>query len=125
MSIDQEKFQQMAELEQNIKAHQMMHENAVRQLQSLKETLNQLKDFSKLKGDEEILLPLTNGILAEAKLTGKKLLMNVGNGVVVEKTMDECIVALEKQEQEVSEFVAKIEQEYESLSQKVEQFKNV
>lgn len=123
--INPQKFKEMAELEQTIKAHQSMYENASRQLQQLQETIRSLKGFKQLKGDEEILLPLANGIMASAKLKGNKLFMNVGASIIKEKSVDEAITELVEQEAEIMQFLAKIEEEFNKLATKVDDYKNV
>lgn len=123
--INPQKFKEMAELEQTIKAHQSMYENASRQLQQLQETIRSLKGFKELKGDEEILLPLANGIMASAKLKGNKLFMNVGASIIKEKSVDEAITELVEQEAEIMQFLAKIEEEFNKLATRVDDYKNV
>jgi len=94
---------------------QLEHNLAI--LNKLKEDLNSLET---LKEGDEILAPLANGIFLEAKLiTAKKLKVNVGNGVVVEKSIPDTLKLLEKQEVEIlsskSEVQKKLEELYSSF----------
>jgi prefoldin alpha subunit len=64
-----------------------------------------LENFNKLSGKEEILFPLANGIFASGKLVGeRKLKMNVGNNVVVEKTVDEAMSLMQRQYDEINNY---------------------
>jgi prefoldin alpha subunit len=68
------------------------------QISSISATIGALHGFSSLKGDEDILFPLANGIFAQGKLSGSKTLkVNVGKDVVVEKTIPEAVLLMESQ----------------------------
>jgi len=123
--IDPEKFYEMQVLEEQIKMTQQMLENASEQLSMVKGTVISLNEFSELSGKEEFLFPLANGILATGKLEGKKLLVNVGAGVVKEKSIQETITSLKEQEAEVTQFIRNLEQQYTELISKIEEFKDI
>ena len=75
------------------------------QMQQLEEQLvgialskQSLEDFSSVKKDREILVPITNGVFAKARLEeNNELLVNVGTGVVVKKTVEDSKKIIEKQ----------------------------
>lgn len=123
--IDPQKFYEMQMLEEQIKATQQMLDNGVEQLSNLRATISAIKEFDNLNGKEEFLFPLSNGILANGKLQGKKLLVNVGAGVVKEKSIKSTINSLEEQEKEVEDFIKKIEAQYSELIEKIEDFKDL
>ncbi|MGV8162620.1 MAG: prefoldin subunit alpha [Candidatus Nanoarchaeia archaeon] len=74
-------------------------DNNMKNIDLLKE---QLKEMDSLKGGEDILAPVANGIFVEAKLKNSKTVkVNIGKGVMVDKTIPETIELIERQEQEV------------------------
>ncbi len=78
---------------------------------------NSLEDFKKIKKGNEFLAPLTNGIFVKTRLDdNSKLLVNVGNGVVVEKTVDETKEMLNEKFSELN----KIRDELVSQMQEIE-----
>lgn len=82
-------------------------ENNLQGIERLKQDIQELQNF---KGDEDILAPVANGIFIEAKLKNKdKLKVNVGNGVVVEKSITETIHLLEKQEEEIRKTITQVD----------------
>lgn len=70
--------------------------------EELENTREGLKEYEKLKGDEEILAPVAQGIFVKAKITNsKKVTVNVGNNVMAVKTIPGALKLLEKQEEEM------------------------
>lgn len=69
------------------------------ELENLKENLTQVQDVEE---GAEILAPVATGIFIKAK-AGKttKLLVNIGNNIITEKTIPETIKLLEKQEEDL------------------------
>lgn len=64
-----------------------------------------LEDFEKLTGKEEVLFPIANGIFASGKLMENKILkMNVGNNVVVQKSVGEAVSLMQKQYDEINNY---------------------
>ncbi len=124
-NIDPEKFYEMQMLEEQIKNTQQMLENASEQLNTVRSTVLALQEFDKLKGEEEFLFPLANGILATGKLESKRLLVNVGAGVVKEKSIIATIKSLQEQEEEIMKFLQKIEMQYSELVNKIESYKDI
>jgi prefoldin alpha subunit len=82
----------------------------------------QMNSMSELNENEEILAPIANGIFVNAKLTNVKTLkVNVGRGIMVDKTIPETIELIEKQEIEVhaarKQIMAKLEEMYQMANQ--------
>lgn len=107
-----------------------MSEENKKQLESLQEFKNQMEEnlkeiymiedslaeIEKLEGDEEFLAPISNGIFIEGKLkTDKTLKVNVGDGVVVRKTIPETMNLLEKQKDEIQKSLKNTEKEIEKV----------
>lgn len=73
-------------------------------IEELNFTKESLLEFDKLKGDEEILAPISEGIFISAKMQGKKeLYLNIGSKTVVAKNVLEAIDLLDRQEKELSD----------------------
>ncbi|MGV8168746.1 MAG: prefoldin subunit alpha [Candidatus Nanoarchaeia archaeon] len=94
-------------------------DNNMKNIEQLKE---QLREFETLNGEEKMLAPIANGIFVEAKITNvKSVKVNIGKGVMVDKTIPETIALIEKQEQEVhltrQQILAKLEEMYELAKQ--------
>ncbi|MFT4282978.1 MAG: prefoldin subunit alpha [Candidatus Woesearchaeota archaeon] len=82
-------------------------------LKEIEDIKSSVKELETLK-DEEILAPIANGIFIKAKIIdSKKLKVNVGNGVILEKTINQTIKLLDKQEKEIKESVFKAKKEME------------
>lgn len=65
---------------------------------------NNLDEISSAKENTEILAPISSGIFGKAKLEkNNKLLVNVGNGIVVEKTISETKELLDERITEMNE----------------------
>lgn len=74
-------------------------ENNSKSIDLLKE---QIKELETIKNGEEILAPIANGIFVKATLKDSKTLkVNVGKGIVLDKTIPETIELIEKQEKEI------------------------
>lgn len=99
---------------------QKIIENIDTQLNEVKTTEESLLEFKNLKGNEEVLFPLANGIFSKGILTDNKILkMNVGNNVVVEKTVDEAIDMMHKQYDEIYAYKQQLIQQLEELLNKL------
>jgi prefoldin alpha subunit len=94
-------------------------EGNMENVNALRTQLNELKT---VKGDEEILVPVANGIFVEAKLKNATILkVNVGKGIMVDKTIPETLELIEKQEREIAmtkeQVMMKLEELYEMAKQ--------
>ncbi len=81
-------------------------QEAIRKMdQSIAELENiqyNLDEINKLEGNEEILAPLHNGIFVEAQLKNKNnVKVNIGDGVIVDKTLPEAKKLIGKQLKEI------------------------
>lgn len=92
-------------------------EKSLMDLEALKVTV---EEVAKLKKGVAIHAPVANGIFVEATLEDSKhLLVNVGEGIVLKKTIPQTIKLLEKQEKEIQkakdEVEVKIQEFYSTL----------
>jgi len=118
--MDQEKYQQMQILDYQIKQLQKIVENIDMQLNEIKNTVDALKDFSKLKGDEEILFQVANGIFAKGKLIGDSMLkINVGSDINIEKNINDTIMMMEKQSKDIEDYKIEIVAQLQKFETKI------
>ncbi|HLC58878.1 MAG TPA: prefoldin subunit alpha [Candidatus Nanoarchaeia archaeon] len=98
-------MQQLQQLEQNSE----IIEKHVSDLNSLKENLG---NVSKVKTNTESLLPIGNGIFLRGELKdSSSVVMNVGAGVLLEKSVKEAIDSVESQLLEVKSFLDQLKNE--------------
>lgn len=115
--MNEEQYQIAYQVEQM----QKIIESIEAQLNEVNAIKESLEDFSKLEGKEELLFPLANGIFASGKLSGSKnLKMNVGNNVVVEKTVDEALELMQKQYDEIDNYKHELMKQMELLLSKLQ-----
>lgn len=100
--MDQEETQmidyQMQQLQQVV-------ENIDKQLEEMAATILALNEFEKLEGKEDVLFPIANGLFAKGIASKEKTLhVNIGGNVMAEKTIQETIVMMQKQEKELAEY---------------------
>ena len=79
-----------------------------------------LTEAERISPGQDIMAPIANGIFVKAKLEStKKLLINIGRGIVVEKTIPETISLLDRQKAEIdgarADTIHKLEQLYAML----------
>ena len=78
------------------------------------------------KKDVEVLVPLINGVFVAGKIfSTDELLVNVGSGVVVKKSLHDTIEILKKQSRELREYKAKIEKEVNDLLREFEELASI
>ena len=98
-------MEQNTQAEFQIEQLQKVIQNIDAQLKEVGHTLNAIAEFNKLKGTEEVLIPLANGIFAPAKLLEtKNLKINIGQDIMIDKSVDECIKMMEGQAQEIQRY---------------------
>jgi prefoldin alpha subunit len=103
--MDQEKYQQMQMIDYQIKQLQKVIESIDNQLLEINNTVDALKDFDKLKANDEILFPIASGIFAKAKLVdNKSLKINIGSNVAVEKNIKDTITMMEVQAKDIEKY---------------------
>ena len=81
-------------------------DDGLMEIEYLKSSLDELKSSKK---GSDIFAPMSSGIFVKAKLEeNEKLLVNVGNNVVVEKTANETKSLLDERISEMNESKAKL-----------------
>lgn len=113
--------QEMQMAEYQMKQIQQVLESIDEQISNVNDIIHSLIEFKSLKGGEEVLFPLANGIFAKGTVSENKTLkMNVGNNIVVEKTVDQAIEMMNKQSKEMNDYKKDIETQRESILKKIE-----
>ncbi|KHO45404.1 MAG: prefoldin alpha subunit [archaeon GW2011_AR3] len=98
----QEKYLEFQTQEQKIKQLQASLQNIDSQILELKSMQDAITDLQKVKDGSEVLMPVTPGMFVKGTITdSKKILVNVGSNVVVDKTIKETLGLLDKQSREV------------------------
>ena len=101
-NLMQEKYMQFQMLQQQIKDATSQVDEITKRLVEVESIILSIKEISKVKSGNEILVPVSNGIFikAEAKETAE-FLVNIGEGGVVNKNTEQVIQMLEKQKVEL------------------------
>jgi prefoldin alpha subunit len=93
------------------------------QLQKHKDDLEVMKDslsyLDSVEDGKEIMVPLGSGVFFRSeKVKGNKIIMNVGAGVVVEKTFTEASRVVDDQIREISEVISQMDMNHNFLMNK-------
>lgn len=89
--MKQEEAMKFQVLDSELSQTQNFIQRIEEQLGEVTSLIENLEEFKKLETGEEILFPIANGIFAQGTLNNNtKLKLNVGQGVIVEKTVDEA-----------------------------------
>ncbi len=78
-----------------------------------------LEDMKSSKADTEILLPVGNGMFAKGKLTDKKLLMDIGAGILSNKSSTDAESVVHESKAEIEATVKKLNDEMQSTVKKL------
>ncbi len=98
-----EKYMQFQMLQQQMEQVSQHLEMFNQQLAELDISINAVKELETAEKDNELLAPIADGIFFKGKLIdNKKLVVNVGSNVTVERTIPEVIVLLKEQKEETS-----------------------
>lgn len=89
----------------------------------LEKTIESLEFFNSVDGNIDALMNLGGGVFAYVNISNvKKLLVDVGAGVMIEKDVKEAIEFLKKKKENIEQAMAQLEQ---ALQQVVEKAKSV
>ncbi len=87
----------------------------------LEKTIESLEYFNSLDGSVEALMNLGGGVFAYVDVKdSKKMLVDVGAGVIVEKEVGEAIESLKKKKEKIEENVRKLGEILEQISSQAE-----
>jgi len=89
----------------------------------LEKTIESLEFFNSIDGNVNALMNLGGGVFAYVNVSNvKKLLVDVGAGIIVEKDVKEAIEFLKKKKEDIEQAMVQLEQ---ALQQVVEKAKSV
>ncbi|PIN79844.1 prefoldin subunit alpha [Candidatus Woesearchaeota archaeon CG10_big_fil_rev_8_21_14_0_10_34_8] len=121
----QEKYMEYQMIEEQTKQMNeqlQTFEKQIEELDSIKEALKSIKDT---KAGTELFVPISSGIFIKAEIKEtKELLVNVGDNVIVPKTIDDAVKLVKKQQDDIKEYKEKVMQNTEMLmlhGKKIEQ----
>ncbi|MBU1201715.1 MAG: prefoldin subunit alpha [Nanoarchaeota archaeon] len=114
--MNQEKLLQYQMLEQQMQVVSQNLQNVEQSLADVNSIVESLQDFGKLKKGDKILVSLSNGIFAEAKLENSKdLKVNIGRNVVVTKSVEKTAEMMQEQVKELQKYKEEILTYYNNL----------
>ena len=116
----QEKYQQFQYLQEQV-------ENLTQHLQMLSQqgeeltiSVNAVKELANINVGNEVLAPIANGIFLKAELKdNQKVIVNVGSGTTVEKSVPEAVLLLEQEQRKMSKQVVHAENFLHELHNKI------
>ncbi|MBW2996240.1 prefoldin subunit alpha [Candidatus Woesearchaeota archaeon] len=117
----QQKYMEMQMLSQQMQQAQKQIEMVNNQINELNLTKEALDDISKTKEGTEIRVPLASGIFIKANLTDNKdVIVNVGAGTSVKKTIPEARKLIDDQLKEITDFARESEANLNQLAAKAQ-----
>ena len=112
-----EKYMHFQMLQQQLEQVSQHLEMFNQQSAELDISINAVKELEKTELNTELLAPIADGIFIKGKLEdNKKLIVNVGSGTTVEKTIPEVVVLLEQQKVEVNKRLMEADEVMQALS---------
>ena len=118
----QELYLELKQLDEEIKKLNTHLETVDEQVSELNSNKIILNKFSELKSGDELRVPLSSGVYIKAELKdNKKLLVNVGSNVAVEKTPREVIEILDGQLTELISYRENLVLQMKQLIAKIEE----
>lgn len=112
----QQKLIQVELLKEQTKQLQSQQVNFTNQLAELENTRISLSELKNTKEGNDILIPMGGGIYTSGKLGNvKKVLVDVGAGVAVNKNIAETTKYLEKQQKNLTEAMQKVDMELKKI----------
>lgn len=98
----QQRHMEMQYMQQHLTQYQKQLELIDTQIEDCNLILEGLDDISKIKPGEDMLVPISNGIFARAKLDdNSSLVVNVGSNIAAEKSVDGAKELIRKQQSEM------------------------
>lgn len=104
-----ERFRGLQETFGQLQAH-------INELGLLKEAVSELNNVD---ADRGVLMPVGSGIFARGKFVGGELLMNVGAGVCIEKSVPEALESIDSQRVEIERVMINVESELEECLERI------
>lgn len=123
--MNEENYAEAQVFEYQAKQLQQILETIDAQLVEINTIVNSLKELNKVKDGDEVLFPVANGMFVKGLMTSDKTLrINVGNNVVVEKSIPDAILMMEQQIIDIKEYKSQVALQMDSLISKLESMNN-
>ena len=125
----QESVIKMRYIEQQVASLQQQAQESQRAMIEFATSINALKELKNIKENNNSLIPVGAGVFVDASINKQdKVLMDVGSGAVVEKSLDDAIGSLEKREEAtknrmiaIDNMVRNLESQYMEAGTKVQE----
>ena len=114
--------QEIQAAEFQIEQMQKIIESINSQLNEVAHTIEALMELKSLNNNAEILFPVANGIFVKGTISDtQNLSINVGNNVVVEKTINQSIEMMQKQFSEINDYKKQLEKQLDDMLKKLQE----
>lgn len=111
--MDQQKYNEYQIMAQQLEQLEQYLKNIEQQLINVQEIIEGLKEFKKIKKRTKILVPIQNGIFAEAEiLNNDGLRINVGSNIAVKKSVEDTIEMMKSQKETITKQKLEIMSQY-------------
>lgn len=115
-----QKYMEMQHLDQQMQQIEQHITKIDGQITEVLGTKQSLIEFEKSEKDNEVLMPVANGIFAKAIMKeNKKVIINVGGNVAVEKPISEAVRLMDDQLKELEGYKAKMILQLDKLTDQV------
>jgi len=125
------KMQMLGQEAEQIEQQIQIIEQQNSELNSVRESLEAIKNFKEKEDSKEILANLGKGIFVKADLREKELLVNIGKDVLVKKTPEETIKIIDEQtkkllagKEQFIERIAELQKEMQTMLLKMQKHDN-
>lgn len=100
---------------------QQVLESIDAQLFEINSVIESLSELEKVNDNDEILFPVANGIFAKGHINNDKILrVNVGNNVVVEKSIADTVAMMRQQLIDIQDYKQQVMIQMDALVNKLE-----
>ena len=114
-------YQQAQELQKGLQQMQQQLQLLLQQDMELEQLIDALKELQKHPEKKELLVPFGAGISLKAELTdSKKVILNVGANITVEKNIDDTLLLIEKQKKELKIIEQSMQEEFAHVQQQLQ-----
>ena len=122
MNSQSDKYMELQQLEQQLKQLQQQTEAFEQQLQELTKLHETVDDLGKVTKDSTMLAQVGNGVFVDAEVKkADSVVMTVGAGVAVRKTIPDAKTTVEKQMEDVRTVILKSQEHTRSLMQRFQE----
>jgi prefoldin alpha subunit len=101
----QEKYMEYQMLEEQLKQAQEQVQTLNKQKEELEGLKEAVMEIGKTKEGNEMFVPISSGIFIKAQIKdNKELLVNVGDNVVVPKSINDAVALIKRQKEEIDKY---------------------